>query len=143
MLFWSAIITFDQSGNLLWTLGGITSDYSGASWDSQHGHDWLTNSVLLFNNNNQGNSGSSAIEYELNGSSANIIYDYSSENSTQSLGDVSRLPNGNTLVTYSNAGLIHEADSNAQLVQAMTIGDSISYTVRRATLYGPPPPYSD
>jgi hypothetical protein len=95
---------------------------------------------LLFNNN--GTNGSSALEYTLNGNQAQQIYNYASGKQTNSMGDAKRLPNGNTLVTYSNPGVIHEADSSAQLVQEITTA-SIGYTVRRATLYGPGPPYQD
>jgi len=67
--------------------------------------------------------------------------DYASGLSTQSMGAAKRLPNGNTLVTYSNVGVIHEIDANKQLVQEINLGGGIGFTVRRSTLYGPPPPY--
>ena len=68
---------------------------------------------------------------------------YASGNSTQSMGDAKRLPNGNTLITYSNQALLHEIDSGGQLVQTIEIGSGVGYSVRRASLYGPPPPYTD
>ena len=52
------------------------------------------------------------------------------------------MPNGNTLVTYSNAGVLHEVNAAGDLVQATTT-TPVGYTTRRHTLYGPPPPYGE
>ncbi len=50
-----------------------------------------------------------------------------------------RLPNGNLLITHSNSGVIQEINASADLVQEINPG-GLGYTVRRRTLYGPPPP---
>jgi hypothetical protein len=57
-------------------------------------------------------------------------------------GDVQRLPNGNTLVTFSSAGEIHEVDPQGMLVQQhkWAIGNTVSYVEKRPSLYGGPPP---
>ena len=56
------------------------------------------------------------------------------------LGDVQRLPGGNTLVTYSNEGLIQEIDESENVVLQISGGENrIGYTLWRETLYGPPP----
>ena len=55
------------------------------------------------------------------------------------LGDVQRLPNGNTLVTYSTKGLIQELDSSWNIVQTLkSSSNSYGYADWRETLYGPP-----
>jgi hypothetical protein len=53
------------------------------------------------------------------------------------LGDTQRLPNGNTLVTYSVAGDIHEVTPTGQLVQKLE-GQTFGYAEFRKSLYGPP-----
>ena len=62
------------------------------------------------------------------------------------MGGVQALPNGNILVTYSNAGISHEVNPDGELVEEISWGaggggGGIGYTVRRASLYGPPPEY--
>jgi hypothetical protein len=110
------------------------------SWNRQHNHHLLANSLLLFNNN--GTNGSTAVEYSTAGDSTTPLFSYSSGAQPNTLGDAKRLPNGNTLVTYSNAGLIQEVNPAGQLVQSMST-NGLGYTLRRRTLYGPPPPYAE
>ncbi|HOU94377.1 MAG TPA: hypothetical protein PLU22_25170 [Polyangiaceae bacterium] len=57
------------------------------------------------------------------------------------LGDAKRLPNGNPLVTYSNNGVIHEANTAGELVQRITTR-SLGYTSRRQSLHGTPPSWA-
>ncbi len=52
------------------------------------------------------------------------------------LGDVQRLPNGNTLVTFSIAGTMDEIDASGSVVQH--ISGPGGYADWRETLYGPP-----
>jgi len=54
------------------------------------------------------------------------------------LGDVQRLPNGNTLVTYSTVGEIHEVSPAGDLVQSLSITGPFGYASFRESLYGPP-----
>ena len=56
------------------------------------------------------------------------------------LGDVQRLPNGNTLIAYSTAGLLEEVDASGNLLQKwqLSISATFGYIEKRATLYGPP-----
>ena len=53
------------------------------------------------------------------------------------MGDVQRLPGGNTLVTYSTDGTIVELDSSWNEVQTFSV--RVGYSSWRPTLYGPPP----
>ena len=55
-------------------------------------------------------------------------------------GDVQRLPNGNTLVTFSTDGVMHEVSPSGEVIQAIA-GATFGYTNFRETLYGPPLPY--
>jgi hypothetical protein len=66
-----------------------------------------------------------------------MSYKSSSNTHSDSMGDVQRLANGNTLVTFSNTGLIHEVDSSGKVVQTLS-GGSFGYSEWRQTLYGPP-----
>jgi hypothetical protein len=139
---WNSIIAFSETGKLSWVMGGSDSDFSGASWDKQHGHHLLEDSLLLFNNNGA-DSDSTTLEYQMSDATAELTFSYaSSGNVSNTLGDAGRLPNGNTLVTYSNQGLIHEVHPSGQLVQSISTSP-VGYTVRRSTLYGPPPPYAE
>ena len=111
------------------------------SWDSQHGHQVMESGVLIFNNMGQ-DGGASILEYEIQGSTAGLVFDYSSGTSSVTFGDLRRLPNGNTFIVYSNTGVIEEVDASGTLLRRITT-NSIGYAVHRKTLYGPPPPFSN
>jgi hypothetical protein len=130
------------AGQLIAVFGGPISDFD-ISWDIQHGHSILEDTILIFNNN--GSSGGSSVleyQYDLSTHSASKIFDYSSGNHSLGLGDVQRLPNGNTFVTYSSTGVIHEINSAGELLREITT-DAIGYSMHRRTLYGPPPPVGE
>ncbi len=126
-------------GSLLAVFGGDLSDFD-ITWDAQHGHQVMENSILVFNNNGT-NGGASVIEfnYDLNAKTASQIFDYSSGVSAPYFGDVQRLPNGNTFVTYSPTGVMHEIDASGTLLREVET-TTIGYSRHRKTLYGPPPP---
>jgi hypothetical protein len=63
-------------------------------------------------------------------------WEYKPGTSSNVLGDVQRLPNGNTLVTFSTASIIHEIDPQRTLIQSFN--GAGGYAEWRATLYGPP-----
>ncbi len=136
-----------HGGQPLWQIGGSCSGApapkcAGGSWKVNHGHDIAANgNFLLFNNTQTG--ASHAIELKLAESSSSlstsIVEDYvSSDNAgSNTLGDVQRLPNGNTLVTFSTCGVIQELDASWNVVRTFTAG-SFGYADWRETLYGPP-----
>ena len=68
---------------------------------------------MVFANNGGGQNSSTIEEYALDGTK---IFSYAGGEYTANLGDVQRLLNGNTLVTYSNAGVAHEVDAQGTLV---------------------------
>ena len=57
------------------------------------------------------------------------------------MGDIQRLPNGNTIVCYSTRGIIDEVNAQGMLLQRMMAAGTgnFGYIEKRPTLYGPPP----
>jgi hypothetical protein len=139
------------TGTVQWQFGGSCSNApAGAShcvagtWQVNHGHHLLDNgNMLLFNNGSGGMGAGSAahvFEYKLSTSgtmSATLVKDFTSSYASDVLGDVQRLPNGNTLITYSTGGTILEVDSSWNTVQTLK-ATAFGYSDWRATLYGPP-----
>jgi hypothetical protein len=68
--------------------------------------------------------------------SATLVRDYPGTAGSINLGDVQRLPGGNTLVTYSSDGIIVELDNAWNEVQKLS--GRFGYANWRPTLYGPP-----
>jgi hypothetical protein len=143
----NSYVKVSAAGELQWVLGGVASHFGGdgAEWERQHGHQMLDAGGLLFFNNRDlgaGDEGSLAIEVKLDQDSgmAERVWTYDGGVNSPVLGDVQRLPNGNTLVTYSASGVIHQANAAGTLVQELTwaIGGAIGYVNHRPTLYGPP-----
>jgi hypothetical protein len=139
-------VKVSHAGAVQWQFGGsCTNAPAGASkcvagtWKVNHGHH-LTDSgnLLLFNNGQSGNA--HVFEYKLSTSgtfSGTLVKDLMGMASNV-LGDVQRLPNGNTLVTYSNSSQIVEMDASWNTVQTLK-ASSLGYADWRETLYGPPP----
>jgi hypothetical protein len=135
------------TGKIVWVLGGgrdngFTGD--AASWTNQHNCDVLgANHLLMFNNGTD--SGSAAIELELDtqAMTATKLWEYwaSPAVSDAFMGDVQRLPNGNTIVAYSAQGVVHEVSADMDLLQSINWGikAEIGYVIKRPTLYGPSP----
>jgi len=142
------IIKFTRSGELLWALDGDgdtvdgVSYLLGVSWSRQHGHHLFADDRLLIFNNGAGgfSSGESiALEFSLdeNAGSASEVWRYSGGASSQTLGDVQKLGNGNVLVTYSNNGVIHEVSPSGTLLRTLT-ASGFGYSDVRGSLYGAP-----
>lgn len=134
-----AVVSYPE-GELTAVFAGPTREL-GLSWDVQHGHEVREDTLLVFNNNGR-DGGASILEYEydLVRGTATEILEYSSGNSSLALGDVQRLPNGNTFVTYSSTGVFHEIDAEGGLLREMRTG-AVGYSEHRRSLYGPPPPF--
>lgn len=140
-----AYVKISLNGNLLWILGGANSYFEGqgAIWSRQHGHHLVAPDRLLFFNNRAVGMDSRITEVTLDLETMSATFGrffYETKGvSSQFLGDVQRLPNGNTLVTYSSQGLTHEVDSTGELIQSIQLpGSTAGYTEFRSSLYGPP-----
>jgi hypothetical protein len=83
---------------------------------------------------------SHVFEFKLNATpsslSSQLVKDYSGGGSSTTMGDVQRLPGGNTLVTYATDAKIVELDSSWNEVQTFSV--RVGYSNWRPTLYGPP-----
>ncbi len=152
VLIQSLIVKIDRAERrLLWVLDGDTpaeSDFPGVTWVHQHGfHPLGDGTLLLFNNNDDagdmGPSHALAIALDDEQGAATLLWRYEDSISCPMLGDVQRLSNGNTLVTYSTAGTFQELDGERQLVREITfgLGDAVGYADARQSLYGPPDRY--
>jgi len=147
-----------KDGSLVWRLNGTSPTITGVSWKGgNHGIHLLGLDGLVFFNNNSRNvaggfgsaggdgSGSIALEIKLNVSAktGSQAWSYKGPSNLQNdvMGDVQRLPNGNTVVAFSTKGAVHEVSSSGTLLQEMLwpSGSSFGYIEKRETLYGPPP----
>jgi hypothetical protein len=147
----NVFVKVTHTGSPVWQFGGNCSGAPApkcatATWQVNHGHQLLdTGDFLFFSNGTFGRSSSpsQAFEFTLSTSGAMSAtqvnaYKSSGNEHSDSLGDVQRLPNGNTIVTFSNNGLIQELDSSWSVVQTLK-ATSFGYSDWRQTLYGPPP----
>ncbi len=136
----------DRNGDVKWILNGPGATFTNTGeygWNANHGFHLLgQDRILIFNNASIGQD-SLAIELTLSGNSASRVWTYGegSRINNNVMGDVQRLSNGNTLVTYSTQGLVHEVDADGNLVEELgwPIGGAIGYMMHRESLYGPPP----
>lgn len=138
------IVKVSAHGVPEWQLGG---DCDGApalacspqAWQVNHGHHLLDDGTfLLFNNGNWIEA--HVLQFQTQdvagGFAPRLVKDYAGTGTSSNLGDVQRLPGGNTLVTYSASGSIVELDADWNEVQ--TFSARVGYTSWRASLYGAP-----
>jgi hypothetical protein len=136
------------TGATVWVmdgLNGITSTFTGDLWKGgEHGfHVIAVDDLLIFNNNSTtyggtGN-GSIALELKLNTTAKTVTKLWSFQGTLQNdiLGDVQRLPNGNTVVDFATKSTIYEVDSSGTVLQQYNNGGNFGYIEKRASLYGP------
>lgn len=143
----SLYVKVSHAGALQWQFGGSCANAPAGplhclseSWQVNHGHHLLDDgTMLVFNNNTSPPSDVLVFKLDTAGTvSATPVADFASDGLFSNvLGDVQRLPNGNTLITYSTAGEILEVDASGAPVQTLT--GTYGYADWRETLYGPPP----
>jgi hypothetical protein len=141
----SVLVKVSATGALQWQLGGVCDEAPAGDrcvpqdWRVVHGHHLLEDGTLLLFNNSYG-APSHVFELALDAApgsfAATLVKDYAREGESTILGDVQRLPGGNTLVTYSTDARIVEVDARWEEVQ--TFSARVGYTSWRPTLYGPP-----
>jgi hypothetical protein len=109
-----------------------------AAWGGRsHGVHLLPDSVLMFANFGATNGKSAAIEYSLAGVE---IARFEADLLTTVMGDVQRLPGGNTLVSYPVPSIMQEVNAAGEVVLQIDGGGPIfGYAVWRESLYGSPP----
>jgi hypothetical protein len=141
----NVFVKVSATGDTQWQLGGSCDGAPAGNqcfprdWEVTHGHHLLDDGTfVLFNN---GYSGMAHVfEFHLATApdrlSATLIKDYTGGGSSTTMGDVQRLPGGNTLVAYATDGKIVELDSSWNEVQTFTV--RVGYASWRPTLYGPP-----
>jgi len=138
-------VKVSATGVVDWQLGGVCdrapadSRCAPQSWLVNHGHHLLEDGTFVLFNNGV-NGANHVMEFELGAApgafSATLVKDYVGSGTGETLGDVQRLPGGNTLVTYSTDARIVELDRDWNEVQ--TFNAHVGYTSWRPTLYGPP-----
>ena len=151
----NAIIKLSRTGDIQWILSGEHSTFTqgdGTWLGGQHGHHVLApDRVLVFVNGinsytNTRDPGDSSMVYEiqldLETKTATKVWEYDGGVRATVFGDVQRLPNGNTMVNYGNAGMIHEVDANGELVRSLGFPRTLvgpPLVEWRESLYGGPP----
>jgi hypothetical protein len=141
----NVFVKVSATGTVQWQLGGVCDQAPAGNlcvpqdWEVVHGHHLLEDGTFLAFNNTY-NPVSDVFEFQLNATPssfvATVVKDYEGAGSSTTMGDVQRLPGGNTLVTYSTDGTIVELDSSWNEVQ--TFSSRFGYSNWRPTLYGPP-----
>ncbi len=133
----SDVYIVNRAGQVQWKLSTKVASGHTAWGGIQHGHQLLDNSILIFANAGGGTNMSAMIEYDLNGQQLRKFApgDYSAN-----LGDVQRLPGGNTLVDFSNASVMKEIDAQGNVVLQINgaSGTRFGYALWQESLYGPP-----
>jgi len=141
-------VKITRRGQLVWQFGGTDPkdperyfSVLGEPWMVNHGHQLLPNGRFLFFTNGTLTAPTSEVrEYQLDpmAMTATPVWRYRPTNlASPVLGDVQRLANGNTLVTISRNGVIHEVDPAGKVVMTLQ-AKQLGYAELRPSLYGPP-----
>jgi len=125
------IVAVDRSGgDIRWAFGGDGGDFtlSGgehAGFEQQHGFDVLGDNVLLFDNGSVERYSSRIEEYvlDVDAGTATLVWDYEPDPPLYCafLGDAQRLPDGNTLATFSCAGQLDLVAPDGSLISRLTM----------------------
>lgn len=145
-LYVSAILKLSREGVPQWQVGEAcpdepNSNCADATVLGTHGHHLLEDGRLLVFRGRM--MPSPVVEYALSLGeelfTAELGWSYTSEGYSMTLGDVQRLGNGNTLITYSNQSEFHEVSPSGEVVRRLRRSGQFGYASFRETLYGPPP----
>ena len=131
------VLIVNRDGSVDWRLSELLPDGMATHGGRQHGQQLLDESILVFANQGAGQNASAVVEYDLTGEE---IWRYESGFFSANLGDVQRLPGGNTLITYSNDSVVHQVDPEQNLVMEFDgNGSNIGYMLWTPSLYEPAP----
>jgi len=119
------LVKIDAStGSYIWQMGGDNNDFTSPEGDGLINHSHMSHvwpgGALIFDNNNHAGQNTSVIEYEWDEATMTVekVWEYAEPSGrfTSFLGDARRLPNGNTLITFSPHGDIHEVTPAGDIV---------------------------
>ncbi len=143
-----AIFKVDRAtGDLVWVFGGSDSDFEllvGEPTALQHQFQVLDGGLLVFDNGDDPDAGSRAVEYELDEAAgeAEVVWEYTSDPLVYcfGMGDVTRMETGNTLVTWSTSGMIDEVSPDDELLWRVRLemGGGLAYMTPVPSLYARP-----
>ena len=136
---YNAILKIDRaSGETLWTLGGPDSNFAfeeSITFRRQHNFQLLPGGrILLFDNGSMTEGITEVHELQLNLDTNTVdgVWNYQPDPSlyTLVLGDVQRLSNKNTLVTFSGSGIIEEVSPDGEALWRMEtpLGSVLGYS---------------
>jgi hypothetical protein len=135
------------TGDVLRTVGGIQNDYvldppAGEWFDKEHQFQFVSDDELLvFANGVDVVTGSRVLGYRLDdgAGTAENHWEYRAEFPLfcYTYGDVNRMENGNTLVTWSTSGQMEEVTDDGEIVWQMkaSLGGGFGYTTQLDSLY--------
>ncbi len=144
----NAIFKVDRAeGELIWILGGPESDFVPADEETettrlQHQFEILDDGILVFDNREETAGSSRAVQYDLDVDSYTLrqVWEYISEPAVYcyGMGDVTRVDSGNTLVTWSSAGMIDEVAPDGEVIWRLQLdlGGGLGYVTRIDALPG-------
>jgi hypothetical protein len=128
------VVIVGRDGAVKWKLGDRVAGGNDSWGARQHGTHLLDDGLLILANRVDRDAfKAQAIEFGLDGS---VKRKFESRSSSLFMGDVQRLPSGNTLITYSTGRRIQEVDANDALVLEIVAGtNAFSYVEFRDSLY--------
>ena len=144
----NAIFKVDRAAReLVWVLGGPDSDFVPADEETettrlQHQFELLDDGILVFDNRDESVMSSRAVQYDLDEDDFTVrqVWEYISAPPVfcPGMGDVARLDSGNTLVTWSSAGMIDEVAPDGEVIWRLQLdlGGGLGYVTRIDTLPG-------
>ena len=140
------IVKIDQStGDQVWALGGEYSDFalsdgSTALFHHQHQFELLDDGIVVFDNGLVETQDSRVVQYRLDPEQglATRVWERHAQPALfcAALGDVDRLDNGNTLITWSSAGQLEEVNPAGDVVWRVRaeLGAAFAFTRHRKAL---------
>jgi len=143
----SSIVKIDRAtGEQMWTLGGDGSDFrtvvgSTDLFRHQHQFTMVDDGIVVFDNGLIDAGDSRAVEYRLDetGGTAELIWEHHNDPPLfcAVLGDVHRLRNANTLITWSGLGQIDEVTPDGEVVWRLSsrMGNGFGFTRWRQVLF--------
>ncbi|MDP7113578.1 MAG: aryl-sulfate sulfotransferase [Myxococcota bacterium] len=141
------IVTIDrETGEELYRIGGTDSDVVSSTGETalfygQHGFQLESDRLLIYDNGSPERNSTMIVEFgiDLDAGTADRHFDYKPDPPLYNpvAGDVTRLPSGNTLITWSYLGRIEELSPDGAIVGQiqMPIGNGFGYTSWVEDLY--------